>query len=103
MAEPLDKIYELLRNELTYEATLIAHRTNWFMASQAFFFTSLASALDRTEGVPLTLRGSLLFPLVPVAALIVCAVIFISVLSAVISTDNIRAEIQKIASQTPLV
>jgi hypothetical protein len=98
-----DKIFELLRNELTYEANLIANRTSWFVAAQAFFFTALASALDRTPGVPFTFKNSLLFPLIPWVSLIVCVVIFISVLAAISSANKTRERIKGLTTSPPHV
>lgn len=96
-----EKIYELLRNELTYEANLIAHRTSWFVASQAFFFTSLAAALNRDPNVPFTLRNSLLYPMIPWVSLAVCIVIFLSVVAAVISADKIRQRLHDMGTTNP--
>ena len=97
-----EKLFELLRAELTYEANLIAHRTSWFVASQAFFFTSVAAALDRTPGVPFTLKNSLLFPLIPQVALIVCLVILASVLAAIFSADQVRVTLIGLGTLHPL-
>ena len=101
LEDQADKIFEHLRNELTYEANLIANRTSWFVASQAFFFTSLSAAIDRSPGVPFKLRNSLLFPLIPWISLCVCIVIFISVMAAICSTDKVRAKINEIKDTNP--
>ncbi|MBL8013424.1 MAG: hypothetical protein JNN05_06200 [Candidatus Omnitrophica bacterium] len=96
-----EKVYELLRNELTYEANLIAHRTSWFVASQAFFFTSLAAALNRDPNVAFTLKNSLLFPMIPWVSLTVCIVIFLSVVAAVVSADKVRHRLHDMVKTNP--
>lgn len=85
--------YKLLRDELTYEANLITQRTTWFVASQAFFFTSLAIALNRSENVTFALENSLLFPMIPVVSLIVCITTFIAILAGNSAANKVRAQL----------
>jgi len=97
-----DKTYQLLRDELSYEANLITLRTSWFVASQAFFFTSLAIALNRSPNVTFALENSVLFPLVPWVSLIVCGATFLAVLSGICSANKVRAKIKELAPNNQL-
>ena len=77
----LDFQFEQLRKELTFEADLIARRTSWFIAAQAFFFASLAIGIDPGNETH-TLGSSLYFPLIPILSIIVCGLTILSVHAA---------------------
>lgn len=78
-----DFTFQALRSEITYEANLIVQRTSWFVASQAFFFSSLA--IDPIVKTRTSNSSGILYfpyPIVPVLALAVCVLTIVSVHAA---------------------
>jgi hypothetical protein len=93
--------FDRLRSEISYEANLIVQRTSWFVTAQAFFFGSLATGLDRTTGVPFALVHSVYFPLIPILALAVSALILLSVWAAIVSANDTRKSLEVFLGDNP--
>jgi hypothetical protein len=101
-APTANKIFELLRAEISYEVNLITQRTSLFVGSQAFFFTSLGIALNRSAGTELSLRNSLLFPLIPWVALVVCLVTLVAVVTGFWAALQARAALIRLRNVSDL-
>ncbi len=85
--------YKEMRSEITYEANLAIGRTSWFVASQAFLFVSLSSAIT-VSGPQATIGDSLLFPLIPIIGIIISVVTLISVGAALARAWTISSNIK---------
>lgn len=90
--------YTRLRDEISYESNLIVQRTSWLVASQAFFFATLALGLDRSV-TELDLTASIFFPVIPIVAILVCVFTSLSVLAAISMANKHFDRIQQFVTE----
>lgn len=76
--EENDAIYRYIRSEIQFELSLVNARVNWLVTSQAFLFVPLTLGA-RAGGI----GASVYYPVIPVLGVIICSLVFISVLAAV--------------------
>jgi hypothetical protein len=92
---PLDW-YRLFRNRIEHEDNLIIQRLSWLVASQAFLFSAYAittSGLSSRAGQPGSSfqdQALLLFRLIPVVAICIAVLIYISILAALKGIRELR-------------
>ncbi len=82
-----DAIYRYIRSEIQFELSLINARVNWLVASQAFLFTPL---IVGARGA--SLADALLFPLIPLLGIALCALVTVAILAAVWRSRQWRAK-----------
>lgn len=98
LAPPLSPLeyYKLVRERIEHEDNLIVQRLSWLVASQSFLFTAYAIALNGLTNPPQAAMRTfmeqqhLLFRLIPVVAILTCALIYISILAAVRAIGTLR-------------
>jgi hypothetical protein len=99
--------YEVIRRRIEHEDNLIVQRLSWLVGSQSFLYTAYAIVLNglTVAPVPATARfveqQLLLFRLLPLVAIITCALICIGILAAVKAMAELRTAYQvKIGNDT---
>jgi len=99
MNTPLSALeyYNLVRERIEHEDSLIVQRLSWLVASQSFLFTAYAivsNGLMSQPSQPACLRFGeqlqLLFQLIPIVATLTCVLIYISILAAVVTMRRLR-------------
>jgi hypothetical protein len=85
--------YRIIRSQIEHEDNLINQRLSWFVASQAFLFSAYAILLNapsqaRLEGF--ARQQEILFFLIPLVAIGVGILIYITVIAAMLATANLR-------------
>ena len=81
--------YRLIRDEIVHEDGLIGQRLGWFLASQAFLLSALATANGGERRMP-AWSTNYFFPLVPLVAIVSCLLIFAGLLAGVATLQRWR-------------
>src|ERR687895_70464 len=87
------RYYEIIRSQIEHEDNLINQRLSWFVASQAFLFSAYAILLNASPQVRLqsfATQQEILFYLIPLVAIGVSILIYITVIAAMLATANLR-------------
>lgn len=87
--QPLFTRYRLIRDEIVHEDGLIGQRLGWFLASQAFLLSALATANGAERRMP-AWSTNYFFPLVPLVAIVSCLLIFADLLAGVATLQRWR-------------
>jgi hypothetical protein len=87
--------YRLVRAQIEFEASLIAQRLSWFVASQAFLFSAYAITLNFNPVRDPTLASyvrqqHLLFRLIPLVAIAACTLIYFAILGGLFAQLHLR-------------
>ena len=82
--------YEIIRSQIEHEDNLINQRLSWFVAAQAFLFSAYAILLNAPSQVRLATQQEILFFLIPLVAIGVSILIYITVIAAMLATANLR-------------
>jgi hypothetical protein len=87
------RYYEIIRSQIEHEDNLINQRLSWFVAAQTFLFSAYAILLNappqvRPEGF--ATQQEILFFLIPLVAIGVSILIYITVIAAMLTTANLR-------------
>lgn len=86
--------YQLIRERIEHEDNLVVQRLSWLVASQSFLFTAYAIVLNGLTGT--AAAATLLHPhlrlsrLIPVVAILTCALIYVSIVAAVKAIATLR-------------
>lgn len=87
------RYYEIIRSQIEHEDNLINQRLSWFVAAQAFLFSAYAILLNAPPRVRLegfARQQEILFFLIPLVAIGVSILIYITVIAAMLATANLR-------------
>ena len=85
--------YQIIRSQIEHEDNLINQRLSWFVAAQAFLFSAYAILLNAPSQVRLqsfATQQEILFFLIPLVAIGVSILIYITVIAAMSATANLR-------------
>ena len=85
--------YQIIRSQIEHEDNLINQRLSWFVASQAFLFSAYAILLNAPSQGRLrsfATQQDMLFYLIPLVAIGVSIVIYITVIAAMLAMANLR-------------
>jgi hypothetical protein len=85
--------YQIIRSQIEHEDNLINQRLSWFVAAQAFLFSAYAILLNAPSQVRLqsfATQQEILFILIPLVAIGVSILIYITVIAAMLATANLR-------------
>jgi hypothetical protein len=85
--------YQIIRSQIEHEDNLINQRLSWFVAAQAFLFSAYAILLNAPSQVRLqsfATQQEILFFLIPLVAIGVSILIYITVIAAMLATANLR-------------
>jgi len=93
--EPISRIqyYQIIRSQIEHEDNLINQRLSWFVAAQAFLFSAYAILLNAPSQVRLqrfATQQETLFSLIPLVAIGVSILIYITVVAAMLAMANLR-------------
>jgi hypothetical protein len=89
---PLD-LYRAARGQIEHEDNLITQRLNWFLASQAFLFSSYAIVLNMPlELRAATVRYSTVLDVIPLVAIIVGVLIWVGVVGGLLAMRRLRLD-----------
>ncbi|HEU4342280.1 MAG TPA: hypothetical protein VFU31_11985 [Candidatus Binatia bacterium] len=93
--EPISRIqyYQIIRSQIEHEDNLINQRLSWFVAAQAFLFSAYAILLNALPQVGVqrfAAQQELLFSLIPLVAIGVSILIYITVIAAMLAMANLR-------------
>ena len=83
--------YQIIRSQIQHEDNLINQRLSWYVAAQAFLFSAYAILLNAPSQVRLEGFGrqqEILFFLIPLVAIGVSILIYITVPAAMLATAN---------------
>src|SRR5947208_13595652 len=98
LATPLTGLeyYQLVRGRIEHEDSLVVQRLSWLVASQSFLFTAYAIVLNGLTASPPPAMATLmrqqlrLSRLIPLAAILTCALIYVSIVAAVKAIATVR-------------
>ena len=85
--------YRIIRSQIEHEDNLINQRLSWFVAAQAFLFSAYAILLNVPSQVRLQsfeTQREFLFFLIPLVAIGVSILIYITVIAAMLAMANLR-------------
>jgi hypothetical protein len=85
--------YQIIRSQIEHEDNLINQRLSWFVAAQAFLFSAYAILLNAPSQVRLegfATQQEILFFLIPLVAIGVSILTYITVIAAMLATANLR-------------
>jgi hypothetical protein len=85
--------YQMIRSQIEHEDNLINQRVSWFVTAQAFLFTAYAIVLNAPPQVRLqsfATQQEILFSLIPVVAIGVSILIYITIIAAMLAMANLR-------------
>jgi hypothetical protein len=84
--------YQIIRSQIEHEDNLINQRLSWFVAAQAFLFSAYAILLNAPSQVRLQRFATqeILFSLIPLVAIGVSILIYITVVAAMLAMANLR-------------
>jgi hypothetical protein len=85
--------YRIIRSQIEHEDNLINQRLSWFVAAQAFLFSAYAILLNAPSQVRLqrfATQQEILFFLIPVVAIGMSILIYITVIAAMLAMANLR-------------
>jgi hypothetical protein len=104
--DPSDKIspleqYQIFRNRIEHEDTLVMQRLSWLMASQSFLFTAYAIVTNGMINAPTT-AGNIfvnhllaLARIIPSVAMLNSLLIFVSILAALKAIRQLRDQYRR--------
>jgi hypothetical protein len=87
------QFYQMIRSQIEHEDNLINQRLSWFFASQAFLFSAYAILLNAPPNVRLqsfATQQETLFYLIPLVAIGVSILMYITVTAAMLAMANLR-------------
>src|SRR5918996_5606681 len=85
--------YQIIRSQIEHEDNLINQRLSWFVAAHAFLFSAYAILLNAPSQVRLksfATQQDILFSLIPLVAIGVSILIYITVIAAMLAMANLR-------------
>src|SRR5881396_3536683 len=88
--------YQLIRERIEHEDNLVVQRLSWLVASQSFLFTAYAIVLNGLTASPPPATATLMHQqmrlsrLIPLAAILTCALIYVSIVAAVKAIAGLR-------------
>jgi hypothetical protein len=85
--------YQIIRSQIEHEDNLINQRLSWFVAAQAFLFSAYAILLNAPAQVRLqrfATQQEILLSLIPLVAIAVSILIYITVIAALLAMANLR-------------
>ena len=84
--------YQIIRSQIEHEDNLINQRLSWFVAAQAFLFSAYAILLNAPSQVrqEFATQQEILFFLIPLVAIGVSILIYITVIAAMLAMANLR-------------
>ena len=85
--------YQIIRSQIEHEDNLINQRLSWFVTAQAFLFSAYAVLLSAPSQVRLQrfpTQQEILFYLIPLVAIGVSILIYITVVAAMLAMANLR-------------
>jgi hypothetical protein len=85
--------YQIIRSQIEHEDNLINQRLSWFVAAQAFLFSAYAILLNAPSQVRLqsfATQQEILFFLIPLVAIGVSILIYVTVIAAMLAMANLR-------------
>jgi hypothetical protein len=85
--------YQMIRSQIEHEDNLINQRLSWFVAAQAFLVSAYAVLLNAPPQVGVqrfAAQQELLFSLIPLVAIGVSILIYITVIAAMLAMANLR-------------
>lgn len=85
--------YQIIRSQIEHEDNLINQRLSWFVAAQAFLFSAYAILLNAPAQVRLqafATQQDILFPLIPLVAIGMSILNYITVIAAMLAMANLR-------------
>jgi hypothetical protein len=88
-----DQYYTIIRGQIEHEDNLIGQRLSYFVAAQSFLFTAYAITLSNFSPNHITwvsTRMKVLLILIPVAAVLTCALIYMTVIAGLIAMSDLR-------------
>ena len=96
---PLER-YQLFRNRIEHEDSLIIQRLSWLMASQSFLFTAYAIVTNGLTGSAANANAFVnrlltLIQIIPIVALLNSLLIAISIFAALMAIKQLRRSYQK--------
>ena len=83
------ELFELLREQIVHEDTLVNHRLNWLLLSQAFLFAVFTSILTSDKKIDIVLENWILFA-VAASGIFINISAFIGLRAAYVSLKNLR-------------
>ena len=92
--------YEMIRRRIEHEDNLIVQRLSWLVGSQSFLYTAYAIVLNGLTAPPVSGAARFvdqqlfLFRLLPIVAILTCALICIGILAAVKAMAELRIAYQ---------
>src|SRR5436309_13786574 len=98
LSTPLSGVeyYQLIRQRIEHEDNLVVQRLSWLVASQSFLFTAYAIVLNGLTASPPPVMARLmrqqlrLSRLIPLAAILTCGLIYVSIVAAVKAIATLR-------------
>ena len=98
LSSPLSGLeyYHLIRQRIEHEDELIVQRLSWLVASQSFLFTAYAIVLNGLTATPQPATETVIHQqlrlsgLIPLAAIMTCALIYIGIIAAVKAIASLR-------------
>jgi hypothetical protein len=94
--------YEIIRSQIEHEDNLINQRLSWFVAAQAFLFSAYAILLNAPSQVRLqgfARQQEILFYLIPLVAIGVSILIYVTVIAAMLAMANLRRLLKSHANE----
>jgi hypothetical protein len=85
--------YRIIRSQIEHEDNLINQRLSWFVAAQAFLFSAYAILLNAPSQLRVAGFGTqqeILFFLIPVVAIGMSVIIYITITASMLATGNLR-------------
>jgi hypothetical protein len=102
--EPISVIqyYQIIRSQIEHEDNLINQRLSWFVAAQAFLFSAYAIILNAPSQARLqsfATQQEILVFLIPLVAIGVGILIYITVIAAMLAMANLRRLLESHAKE----
>src|ERR671924_552993 len=94
--------YQLIRSQIEHEDNLINQRLSWFVAAQAFLFSAYAILLNAPPQLRLqsfATQQEILFSLIPLVAIGVSILMYITVTAAMLAMANLRRLLKSHANE----
>jgi hypothetical protein len=94
--------YQIIRSQIEHEDNLINQRLSWFVAAQAFLFSAYAILLNAPSQGRLqrfATQQEILFFLIPLVAIGVSILIYVTVIAAMLATANLRRLLESHAKE----
>jgi hypothetical protein len=85
--------YQIIRSQIEHEDNLINQRLSWFVAAQSFLFSAYAILLNAPSQVrrqSFATQQEILFFLIPLVAIGVSILIYVTVIAAMLAMANLR-------------